>query len=131
MNYTNASSPNTVLNWPSSYSTWVAITGSRVLVAYNSSDSNFNLGDAGGTANVAPHNHQWYNFTSGSAQQVINCTGGSNGYGSIWNSEDPPAEVTFTTPLKVDCFTNIVINSNTTNGNYPPYLVAAMWRRTA
>ena len=130
MNYTNSANPNTVLNWPSSYSTWVAITGSRVLVAYNSSDSNFNLGDSGGTATVATHSHQWYNYyttSDGNLIQTNNISGTAKSSGWL---EDGKAE-SFGDPLTNNYFTDTDIYNASANSNYPPYQVAAMWRRTA
>jgi hypothetical protein len=128
MNYTSSSNPNTVLNWPSSYSTWTAIAGSNVLTSYNATDASFSLGVAGNTADVAPHNHQWIDYVSTSGNYTIDCTG--SGVSKSWNYDGSVSDE-FPDPLQSDYWTDKAITSNTTNGNYPPYTTVAMWRRTA
>jgi hypothetical protein len=130
MNYDSSANPNTVLSWPSSYSTWTAINGANVLASYYSADASFNLGVAGGYASIQSHNHQWYNADSGVSSKSIDTTSAFDN--CVTYASNGTSFVTFDdNELRVDAYTTTTVGNASSNSNYPPYTVVAMWRRTA
>jgi len=136
MNYASTSSPNDLLDWPteSGYtSTWVAISSSKVLAAYGSGVTGFSsLGTSGGYSTVQPHNHQWYVHNgSDSYYKRFQTEDGSSDSHQTSYSSTGDAQKIYQSDDTNNLFTSKTISSTTTNGNYPPYITVAMWRRTA
>ena len=137
MNYDSSANPQSILKWPTSR--WSAISGSNVLTSYNSGDTgSFNLKSTGGTADVAEHNHQWLQFNSAytSGNSNIDMSVGQSSSNSLCTYNGDGTEVALQGSgdsdfIRQNCYTRKGINSNTTNGNYPPYTTVAMWRRTS
>jgi hypothetical protein len=110
------------------FGTWTVIPKGTTLVAWASGDTSFGtLGGTGGTAKINPHSHQWAAANS-SASYSLYTHDTYNQY--TWNSD--ATKKNFVSDEHQDYYTNNTISADTSfNSNYPPYVVVAMWRRTA
>jgi hypothetical protein len=138
--YTNASvstNPATLLG----FGTWVAFGTGQVAVGINSSDTSFNtLGQTGGSKDaVIPshthtasststvtdpgHKHQFYQKVGSG---YLPSAAGNETNGSLYDT------TTSTTGISVATSTTVTSTGvSPTNNNLQPYVVVAMWKRTA
>jgi hypothetical protein len=122
------------MNWAAS--TWVNVDPNNnygvSLVSGNPSSGNgFNdFGKFSGNATIQPHNHQWLIDSSDDGQNIDATNGPSNKSSRSYES-DGSTVLEFSDPLQQSAYTSKTIFSANVTSNYPPYMVVAMWRRTA
>lgn len=121
MNTDVTTNPATLLG----FGTWTLTAQGRALMGRSTSDSDFDLGDTGGSKTHAhlmfttgnPNQGDWY-ATGG---QQIQAGGGQNSNTGIYANS-------FTDPGFLGA--GATINTGSTNG-LPPYLAVCIWKRTA
>ena len=136
----NATKPSVLMKW--SNSTWVSIDPSNgygvSLVSgnpVNSANGFNNFGSLGGNAKIQPHNHQMNSINGQPAGDGIGGVNFNDGrYDSTVWKEDGTENGIFVGAGTIgsNMFTNKVITADgNAKSNYHPYVVVAMWRRTA
>lgn len=113
-----ATNPATLLG----FGTWAAIGAGRMLVGFDSGDSDFDTAEETGgakthtltTAEMPSHTHVLQRFPT--------ATGGSSGFTADTSMSGTPAAVTLTTQAS---------GGGGSHNNMPPYLVCHFWKRTA
>jgi hypothetical protein len=132
----NATNPSVLMKW--SNSTWVSIdpnNGYGVSLVSgnpaNSANGFNNFGDISGYAQIPSHSHQWNN-KSGSWGALVPSTSGSyyaqtyNAKGTLKDYSDAGSD-----HYTDNAYTSTDVLNDASNSNYHPYVVVAMWRRTA
>lgn len=115
---------------------WTRFAGGRMVVGYNSSDTNFDtIGETGGekthtlTVNEMPNHYHDVVYGSNDATTgiSISCTGTGN---QVLNLNGWAWDKNSNTPYGNNAYAKKTGGGQAHN-NMPPYIVASLWRRTA
>lgn len=131
-----ATDPATLLG----YGTWSAIGAGRMLVGFDSGDSDFDaLGAVGGEKTVTLTEAQMPSHAHGVndpghthlTQRYPTTTGGSSGFTFDTSMSGTLADNTLPTKSATTGITTNSAGSGAAHSNLPPYLVCMIWQRTA
>jgi hypothetical protein len=122
------------------YGTWAAIAAGRMLVGYDSGDTDFDtLEETGGAktvtlteAQIPAHTHSVTDpGHTHLTQRYPTATGGSSGFTIDTSMSGTLADNTLPTKSATTGISVGSTGSGEAHGNLPPFLVVRMWKRTA